>query len=158
VIKRGQERLALQIDEMECFENLVNKTFPDTYRDFLIKFNGGAPCKPSIPFDGSKLGINGDTINYFYGFGGFSENIDKSFLNLKHDLPELMVPIANTPSGNHFILSLRDDCSYGKIYYCDHEFEFNEDEVFDEESNVYPECLIKVADSFDILIENMSEE
>jgi hypothetical protein len=152
-----QERASLDVAELVSFESRINSKFPEKYKYFLISCNGGIPNKPSVRFNGGKLNIKGATINYFYGFGGHSENIDKSYSTLKYDLPEMMVPIANTPGGNYFLLSLRGDCSYGKVYYYDHEFEFDEDEEFDEGSGIYPECLIKVADSFEELIDEMIE-
>ncbi|WP_416397502.1 SMI1/KNR4 family protein [Allohahella sp. A8] len=151
------QRPALDLAELEYFENKIGVKFPAAYRSFLISCNGGTPSKPSVFFDGSALNINGATINYFYGFGGASENIDKSYSVLKYDLPELMVPIANTPGGNYFLISLKNDSSFGKVYYFDHEFEYDDDEEFDEENGVYPECLAKVANSFSDLAGKMVE-
>jgi hypothetical protein len=155
VVKK--DRATLNVAELESFESRINSNFPEKYKCFLVSCNGGTPSKPSIRFNGGKLNIKGATINYFYGFGGYSENIDKSYSNLIYDLPEMMVPIANTPGGNYFLLSLRVDCSYGKVYYYDHEFEFDEDEVFDEENGIYPECLVKIAGSFEELVDKMVE-
>jgi len=151
------ERAALDLAEMESFESRIDAIFPKEYRRFLISCNGGQAIRESVRFDGFKLGIGGATINFFYGFGGFSENIEESYFILKYDLPEILVPIANTPGGNYFLMSLRNDVSFGKIYYCDHEFEYEIDEIFDELNGVYPACLVKVADSFPMLIESMIE-
>ncbi|ARU54228.1 hypothetical protein OLMES_0120 [Oleiphilus messinensis] len=152
-----QKRTTLNICDLTTFERKLASKFPEEFREFLIQFNGGSPIKSTIRFNGANLKIKGATINYFFGFGGSSENIEKSYSNLKYDLPDMLIPFANTPDGNYFLMSLKNDSSFGKIYYYDHEFEYDSDEEFNEKKGIYPTCLSKVAESFGELLEHMIE-
>ncbi|MGY0215855.1 SMI1/KNR4 family protein [Endozoicomonadaceae bacterium StTr2] len=135
------------------FLNRLGVDLPSDYLSFLKKYNGGQPEKNSIRFSGRELGVSGASINYLYGIEGYSENIAKTYDNIKYDIPELLVPIANTPGGDFFLMSLRYDNSYGKIYFKDHEYDSDGD--FDEEREMYPEGVVKVCDGFGELLDKL---
>jgi len=145
-----ETRAPLVLGDLDSFEHELGGRLPESYRSFLLECNGGVPERQALRFSGEKLAIQGATLNYLLGLGGNAENAAKTYSILKYDLPQGLVPIANTPGGNYFLLSVRSDASQGKIYYYDHEYEYDEDEdVFDEEAAEYPPCLVKVAESFD---------
>jgi hypothetical protein len=103
-------------------ESALGYELPQEYRSFLKKYNGGAPKESAVLFDSKKLGIHGSTIGYFYGVGTGSEDVLKMTKTLSGSIPIGMIPIADTPDGNYFLMSLRND-SFAKIYYFDHEVE-----------------------------------
>lgn len=131
-------------------EKSLNLKFPNSYKEFLLKYNGGTPDECAIDFDAAKLKVQGEDIKYFYSIGGKKTNdvVHKS-LSKDYTLPDGVIFLANTHSSNFFLLSLRDD-SYGQLFYKDHEFE---DTIpFEPNKNILPESMVKVADSFDEFI------
>lgn len=140
-------------DDVLKIEKKLNANLPHSYKKFLMSYNGGKPIESNIDFDGSKIKISGDSIKRFFGI---SEKPSNDLLHKMESIgdyiPEKTFFIANTHSGNFFILSLRED-SYGKIYYKDHEVEDKTE--FDPSNNKQPESLVFVADSFDDFISRL---
>jgi len=146
----GKKLFSKDIDEAEAQLKLV---FPESYRNFLLKYNGGSPEECAFDFNGDKLKVQGDDIKYFFNLGGKKTN-DVVHKSLSKDfiVPEGVILIANTHTSNFFLLSLRED-SYGQIFYKDHEFE--DTLQFDPQNNVFPESIVKVSDSFEGFISNL---
>ena len=130
--------------DISLLETSVGKKLPTEYEAFLIRYNGGAPVECELEFDGKKLGVSGETIGYFFGIGRKSDIFDK-LDNLSYLLPKNMIPIADTPAGNVFLLSVNEK-SYGYIYYKDHEIEDSHE--FDDSKSKLPESMVLVANSF----------
>ena len=139
------------VDDINALESRLGKKIPDDYAQFLIKYNGGSPIECMIDFDGNKLNISGNSIGYFFGLKRKSDLINK-LENMSHILPELALPIADTPGGNYFILSLNNN-TYGKVFYKDHEIEDSFD--FKDDENNLPESMVLVANSFSEFLDKL---
>ncbi len=128
---------------------VLNKKFflpiPDDYVGFLLKNNGGNPKEYAIKFNKNKLEIGGEELGYFYGLGTETENIIDTLDNLQHILSKNLIPFADTPGGNLFLLSVEKN-TYGNVFYKDHEIEDSFE--FDDTNKTLPESMILVANSF----------
>ncbi|MBN2572387.1 MAG: SMI1/KNR4 family protein [Ignavibacteriales bacterium] len=123
----------LDIKELEAFEKRINIQLPSEYREFILKHNGGKPVSNSfnfIDFDGKE---SNSLVHYF-----FSIHNEKSFDNLEltyeyyineDRIPSYMLPIASDPFGNYICISTKEE-NYGKIYFCDHEMDTNDNLCF----------------------------
>ncbi len=147
VIDTGKK---LNLGDLKDAESELGYIFPEPYKKFLLKYNGGEPRESYIDFNAKKLKISGDAINVFYGLGVMpcDDVIHKMVL------PEGLVFLADTPGGNYFLISLRRD-SYGEVFYKDHEFE--DSSPFDPSNNIMPESIVKVSDNFDDFLSYLYE-
>ena len=137
----------LSLGDLEGAESELGYVFPEPYRKFLLKYNGGEPTESYIDFKAEKLKLPGDAVNVFYGLGVKPcDDIIHKMKVIGCQLPEGLIFVADTPGGNYFLLSLRDD-SYGEIFYKDHEFEDNS--PFDPNSKMLPESIVKISNNFD---------
>lgn len=133
--------------DLERVENELGYALPEPYRKFLLKHNGGEPTESYIDFKAEKLKLPGDAVNVFYGLGVKPcDDIIHKMKVIGYQLPEGLIFVADTPGGNYFLLSLRDD-SYGEVFYKDHEFEDNSS--FDPNNKILPESIVKVSNNFD---------
>ncbi|MEX8505370.1 SMI1/KNR4 family protein [Leptothrix ochracea] len=92
---------------------------PDSYRQFLINSNGGAPTPDTIDVPGA-LGSPTD-VQVFFGIGRSVESSDLGW-NLalvRERCPSLQaLPIACDSGGNLFCLKFERDAA-AKVVYCD---------------------------------------
>lgn len=113
--------------EIEMVENFVGFTFPDLYREHLLKFNGGR-CEPNI-FE-FRVGeeIEDSLVGWFYAiYDGDHYNLRKNISILKHEekrMPLRMLPIADDQLGNVICISCLGEDT-GTVYFWDHEKEVN---------------------------------
>ncbi|MDP4725467.1 MAG: SMI1/KNR4 family protein [Alphaproteobacteria bacterium] len=135
----------LLIDNLKYFDE-DNITIPESYKNFLIQYNGGRPENDHIDF---KEGDNGTVISYIFGF---TKERYGSFVRYQGTyagrIPHNTIAIADDCLGNLIIMSVSGD-DYGKIYFWDHEMEAYEGEEPDYSN------LTLVADSFEEFINNL---
>jgi len=141
----------LRQGDINSLVEALGKELPAEYESFLMKYNGGAPVECELDFDGKKLGISGDTLGYFFGLGRNSDILAK-LENLSYFLPKDMFPIADSPAGNLFLMSVNEK-SYGNVYYKDHETEDSFE--FDDSKEELPESMVLVANSFNEFLEKL---
>lgn len=143
-----EEHEPLNVDDLKYFDE-ENVEIPDDYKKFLIKYNGGRPENDHIDF---KEGNNGTLLNCIFGF---TKERYGSFVRYQGvyagRIPRNTLAIASDAGGNLIIMSVSGD-DYGKIYFWDHEMEFNEGEEPDYSN------LTLVADSFEEFISNLKNE
>lgn len=100
-------------------ENIVNMEkkynikFPNQYKEFLCKYNGG--YTPRTKF---KVGKISSDIREFYGIGDAKLTLDEDELQLW--IRKGVLPIASDSFGNYIVIGLNNDVN-GKIFFCDHE-------------------------------------
>lgn len=129
-------------------ENYLECTFPDDYKSFLLKYNGGEPDKTLIYF-----GNEGGIIDVFLGINKeYCYSIKRKNNMFIGRVPSNTIAIASDPGGNLFLISIRGD-DYGQIYFWDHEFEvdWNSGQEADYSN------LTFVAKSFTDLINNLRD-
>lgn len=125
---------------------------PDDYKKFLLKHNGGEPKEYAIKFNENKFRIGGEELGYFYGLETETENILDALDNLQHVLPKNLIPIADTPGGNFFLLSVNKG-TYGNVFYKNHEIEDSFE--FSDSKEKLPESMLLVANSFGEFLEKL---
>jgi hypothetical protein len=146
-----QARLELsQIEDLEKFSGLK---FPESYKNHLLKYNGGQCDPKTFNFieNGERTQSN---INWFLAI---DDDEDESFRVYFNDykidekrLPNHILPIAHDSFGNLICISCgRKD--YGYVYFWDHEngvdYQVSGD---DDYSNLY-----LIADDFDKFIDGL---
>ncbi|PMN09209.1 hypothetical protein BCT41_25570 [Vibrio splendidus] len=122
--------------------------FPTSYKEFLLKFNGGSPSPDAFPIKGHSEEVGGIQV-----FFGVDREIESSCLNwnyneYKSKLPDSYIPIACSDT-NDLICLVLSKAEYGKIVFWDAEDERSRNDL----GNVY-----EVADSFDQLLEILFED
>ncbi len=154
---KTMRKTGIQVTEIDLsgVEKQLGYSLPLSYREFLLKYNGGVPDESCIDFDGEKLKIQGDEIKRLYSIGGKpTDDLIHKINTIGYTLPEGIIFIANSHGGNFFLLSLRQD-SYEEVFYKDHECE--DKTPFDPERGFFPESIVKVADGFDDFISRLYE-
>lgn len=99
------------------FETKHNFKFPEQYRIFLLKYNGGQT--PDTKFRLNR--INSD-IEGFYGVGEalINYNLFEEFNSLTDYLEDSMIPIASNSFGDHILIGIGAE-NNGKIYFKYHD-------------------------------------
>lgn len=143
----------LDINELSKLEKEIGIEFPLDYKEFLMEFNGGEPIERAIDFESIKLHKQGDYVATFYEVSNdVSYGILPNMVNHGRDLPVGLIYIASTPSGNYFLLSLRED-SFGKIFYKDHEICGTRE--FDYDRGILPKNIELISESFGELLSRL---
>lgn len=120
----------LSIEQITQFENENNITFPDLYKEFLLKWNGGK-VTPNLFKISEEQGTS--VLNVFYGIGDMYDNLEEFIEILDERLPTGFIPIADDPAGNTVCLGIIEPYRE-EIYFWDHE---QEPEDPDDMSNMY---------------------
>lgn len=125
------------IDEVEQY---VGLQFPKTYREHLLKFNGGQ-CDPNV-FSFVENGKNTQSaVHWFYAIHNEKiYNLSRKIEILKIDekrMPTHILPIAGDELGNCICISCGTNDN-GFIYFWDHEKEVDYSKTDDSDySNLY---------------------
>lgn len=147
IIERFSDEKISSRTELEAVENLLRKSLPNDYADFLLAKNGGRP-KPSV----FQFFENGKTtrsrIQCLYGLSsnplfGLLQNLRK----YGGRIPVGFLPIACDGFGNQLLLSVRKR-DHGAIWFWDHEQEADEPTM----SNMFV-----ISNSFSEFTENLVE-
>lgn len=121
----------VSIADINEIENSLELVFPNDYKSFMLKSNGGVPKTDVLYdfFDEVLEAPNTSVIRRFYSlYTNFSDSnrydlikIYKTMLR-EQTIAKTMLPIADDPAGNPICISL-EESDYGAIYYLNHEFE-----------------------------------
>jgi len=100
----------LTLDDMKKFNEFYNNKLPESFQDFYLKNNGGFPLNYE---DGNIFTLGGFTP-VKYG----KRPIEKVYQDLVEAFDQLrdMLPFAYDYGGNDFLLSLKANNSFGKIF------------------------------------------
>ena len=122
ILENSLEKISLK--DVDIFEGEVGLVFPDDYKNFLTKYNGGTPTLANFNFYGKK---EGSTIKRFFGIIIDSKNSIDWILDVYEGrLPRGFLPIADDVGGNLILL----DCSLEQkgVFFWDHEEEAEDGE------------------------------
>lgn len=99
-------------------EDQVGYEFPEDYREFLLKYNGGLADEGVFDIPG-----RGQSSVIFFGINTKKSHSDLvlNFNDYRFRLPEKSIPIGFDPGGNLICLVLID--GEWKVYFWDHEKE-----------------------------------
>jgi len=104
---------------INIFEAKYSINFPDQYREFLRKYNGGNTPK-------SKFKINkiSSDIKGFYGLGDINTGLNYSFFEKTHALGDFLedevIPIASNSFGDIILIGIGDS-NNGKVFFLYHD-------------------------------------
>jgi hypothetical protein len=102
-------------------EKVIGTTFPEAYRRFALRYNGGRPepCEFDIAWEDQDWadGWSSDTVDWFVSYhpGGVTDFLDY-YKTFKGRIPADMVPIAHDPGGNLILLAV-DGPDRGKVFF-----------------------------------------
>ena len=139
ILENSLEKISLK--DVGIFEGKVGLVFPDDYKNFLTKYNGGTPTLANFNFYGKE---EGSTIRRFFGIMiGSKNSIDWILDVYEGRLPKDFLPIADDLGGNLILL----DCSLKQrgVFFWDHEEEAEDGEEPTMDNMYY---LSKNFDSF----------
>lgn len=139
--------LTPSLNDIQELEVATGHLLPKSYREFLLNNNGGRPTKSHVlvPNIGSKV------VHSFHALtsGGYSFTI-RHFMDVyKGRIPEGMIPVANDPRGNLFLICAIPAVNFGTIHFWDHNQEA------DHESQPYYDNIYFVARSFDEFVDSL---
>lgn len=143
----------LNEDDLKTFEKEIGSNFPDDYRGFLLKYNGGEP-KPYF-FKVPGWQYQQSLVNQLKGIVPNSKSVDLVEDNslMEGRLPKGFVSIGDDPGGNKILISVIG-ATRGKIYFFDHD---NEPDVSTDKLEDYSNIFL-LADSFDQFLNNLKNE
>lgn len=110
IVKFGGQNIEDEIAQTEARYSIV---FPQQYRDFLLRYNGGFTPRTKFRAKGVSSDLRG-----FYGFGPVGLPVQQE--QIDRWLPRDLFPIACDSFGNHILLSVAGD-TYGALFFGDHE-------------------------------------
>jgi hypothetical protein len=118
VVEIGEPGEAISESEIGDVERKWHVRFPDTYRHFLLKYNGGIPSPDTVDVPGAP-GSPTDVQVFF----GVRREVPSSTLAWNREMfvdriPGNFFPIACDSGGNLFCVSLNSDPE-GAVHYCD---------------------------------------
>lgn len=135
---------------LRILEKYWEINLPKTYRDFLLKYNGGK-CGPNHFIFKESLG--GSSVRYFFGLvENNSMNLMEEIKTYHKRIPGNMFPMGNDHCSNLVLLSVKGP-DRGKIYFWDHEQEADTDRG---EAPNYSNLTL-IADSFEEFIASLEE-
>lgn len=138
----------LNARDLEALEKAVGAQLPKEYRSFLLKYNGGIPTPNAFPVIGWRGNPTGE-IQRFFGIGTEAKHNDIAWnlTTFADRLPDAVLPVGNSPSGDLVCISLRGSHS-GRVLYWD-SYGDSEPQAWGTNgaSNLYP-----IAETFDELL------
>lgn len=115
----------LTLGDIEAAEKRLRLSFPEEYRAFLLKHNGGCPTLNRFKYKDHDGNDSSSLVHFFNAiYEGRIDNVELKyqFLVSEGRLLKKMIPIANDPFGNLICISA-EGADRGKVYFWDHELE-----------------------------------
>lgn len=142
---RNAGRPLLETD-IANFELRIGHRLPESYRQFLLRYNGGRPPLEIDIIDIKDLPGGEADVQVFFGIDGpiSSCNLDWNWSILMGRISDWLLPIACDSFGNIFSISLHDH-DYGSVVYCD----------FEPNAHLGGAIYYRVAPNFDAFLERI---
>ncbi|WP_299767415.1 SMI1/KNR4 family protein [uncultured Dokdonia sp.] len=100
--------------DLNDFEQQINKTLPNDYRQHMLQYNGGGIDKFNLAHVVDETyGAYG--LAYLFALKYDSTTIESIFTAYQDDYPVGYIPIGVAAGGGEFIMSLNNDETYGEI-------------------------------------------
>lgn len=114
--------------EITNLEKSFGIRLPAEYKEFLLA-NNGAYVKPNEFSFQTENGEDYSCLSWLYGIQkGDDDDVIEANRFRAGRFPDGFLAIGTDPGGNAICISCKDDGSFGKIYFWDHEREADEDE------------------------------
>ena len=161
IVPIGDSFAPMTDDELSSVQSDVGNIFAEDYREFLktygqSSFGAVVNFRPiqQLPIWISKSGRG--PFSHFYGAKGGVQSLVKSIKAFKGRMPDLMIPIGDDGMGNQICLSIGGDLR-GKVYYWDHENEWDEEDYLEDHGKPMPpegkfQNVYLIANSFEDFI------
>ncbi len=137
--------------EIKRVEVELQIKFPESYKTFLLKYNGGRPSPNIFPIHGDSADNQGILDWFLCIQEGSHYDITWEMEMYDGRIPRNFLIIGKDPGSNNICLSISGD-EYGKVFFWDHENEVAEGEEPDYQ-NVY-----LIANSFDEFLKSLKDE
>ena len=143
----------ISLNDILNLEKRVDFTLPESYKNHLLKFNGGR-CEPNI-FSFNENGVITESdVYYFYAIHeGEYDNLEVDFNDFKIEekrLPNSFFTIAHDSGGNLICM----DAISEKVYFWDHESEVD----YSIQGDEVRDNLYFISDSLGEFILSLKEE
>ncbi|CAL2094285.1 SUKH superfamily protein [Tenacibaculum sp. 190524A05c] len=99
---------AIALEDLNKFESEYKVLLPESYKNHLLKYNGGTP---------SKKYYKGVRVAFFNPIKYGGDTVEDVLEDLEDILPDNYLPIAYDPGDNQICLNLNEGNEYGYIYY-----------------------------------------
>ncbi len=109
----------ISLQDINLFQNENEVNLPQSYVEFLLKYNGGYPEESNFKISEEQ---GESLVNKFYGLGDMKSNLGKVFDLLEEEIPKEFISIANDPGGNEILIGVSGKFK-GKIYFWVHDIE-----------------------------------
>lgn len=113
-------------EDIASLERMLGLPLPPDYAEFLRRYNGGAPTPNTVPIQDWPEGGAEDDVRMFYRLGSDpgadTYDLRWNFQCYTGRMPQGLLPIADTGSGDQFCLWLVED-DRGAVVLWDHEAE-----------------------------------
>lgn len=100
-------------NEISKIESQYSITFPEQYKNFLLRYNGGYTPKTKFRTKGISSDVKG-----FYGLGVVGLSVNREVI--ASWISQELFPIACDSFGNIIFISFASN-KYGYVFFCDHE-------------------------------------
>lgn len=157
----GDRFVPLSGSEIDALEKVLHASLPMFYRRFLETYGATAFGKyvDFSPAQGLPENVSSSGKGHFgFFYGALSQQYDDSFSlewNIavyRERMPESIIPIGGDGSGDQICLGI-SGAQAGKIFYWDHNNEWDEEDYLDDGEPVPPDLKFQnvhlVANSFD---------
>jgi hypothetical protein len=154
----------LNLQEIEQAEERLNVTLPSTYKNFLLKYNGGRPVPDGFDISWTEDRIISETrrecsedwrssmVGWFLSIyeGEYSNFMEYNLVDFKGRIPKETIAIAHDPGGNLILLGVAGE-QIGKVLFWvkDHENWEGDDSI---ENIPWYDNIGLIANSFDEFI------
>jgi hypothetical protein len=141
----------IEPSDVSQLEHQLGISFPEDYKQFLIRYNGGRPDEGVFHISEEE----GDSsFGFLYSVHRNSCRVNEiihNVKNYKNRIPNTMIPIGGDSFGNQILLGVFGE-DRNKIYFWDHE-----KEGIDGPEDIR-DPLTKLADSFEDFINGLKAE
>lgn len=172
---RSDDFNGLSAKEIQQIEDKIESSLPDDYKAFLaqygtVLFNKSVGFKPieqnAVYPHNDETGLpnppfNGSQVSVFFGKDAAepADSLSSKLEVYKDRMPNSVIPIADDGLGNKICLNVGKE-DKGKIYWWDHENEWDEEDYEEETGTKMPEeakyqNIYLVAESFSDFIEKL---
>jgi hypothetical protein len=157
--------IPLHEHDLSSIEGRIGARLPDPYREFVQEFGGAGfaeyvQCVSKYPMPGPSQSRCVPFAYFYGGRAGGAEHLSLALAieNYAARMPPTVVPIASDGGGNQICLGVEHD-ERGRIFYWDHDNEWDEEDYVDE-GLVVPDDLAfqnlhVIADSFVDFVEQL---
>lgn len=162
----GVQFVPVSEEELQSLERQIGTSFPEPYRQFVgtygaSRFGHSVGFSITSPPSGTAGAPRRGVLSGFYGAMNSLNNtlsLAWAIKTFRDRMPESVVPIGAEGGGDQLVLGVAAD-ERGRIYYWDHENEWDEEDFIEDGLPVPPNLkfqnLHHIADSFEEFLRNL---